>query len=37
MNVQKTLPVMCKRKSIEEKKMNLQNESRNKRQPVSRK
>lgn len=32
MNVQKTLPIMCKRKTTEKKKMNLQNESRNKRQ-----
>lgn len=31
MNVQKTLSITCKRKPIEEKKMNLQNEWKKKR------
>lgn len=35
MNVQKTLSIICKRKPMEEEKMNLQNESRNKRQTVN--
>lgn len=35
MNVQKTLSIICKRKPIEEENMNLQNESRNKRQTVN--